>query len=278
MEIARKLRRLINDQYNEGSSQHKSDEGKIVDFLNGSDHPAAVSIRGVVSRRNNCIAAILEIAGDHLPRGEPINVEKAWDEFIKINQIKQEDEEKVKVLERRLDAALAEYDGLSGRFARRLSGNTKLGRRRHLQNAFNRRHSWPMVLVAQSLVGREGLNLHKSCRSVVLYQPEWNPGVVEQQIGRVDRMGSLWEEMVVGYVGEKPPKIRVLRIVFPGSYDEHNWAVLDARWNEYRAQMSGEVFPQSELAKEGMGMLKAEVNEAAPRFLPRPRDASPDCG
>ena len=35
------------------------------------------------------------------------------------------------------------------------------------------------MLVAQSLVGREGLNLHKSCRIVLLLHLEWNPGVVE---------------------------------------------------------------------------------------------------
>jgi len=86
-----------------------------------------------------------------------------------------------------------------------------------------------MVLVAQSPVGREGLNLQKSCRTVVLCQPDWNPGVVEQQVGRVDRMVSLWEEMFTCHIGDKPPKILVLSIVFPESYDEHNWAVLDIR-------------------------------------------------
>lgn len=267
-EIVKQLDRLIDAQYRKRRSQHESDLRRIDDFLKKSVDPVAARIRAADSRRLNCISALLEIAEDHLPRGEPINVEKAWNIFIEYNLLHLENGEEFKALERRLDAALEEYDGLSGRFARRLSGNTKLGTRRHLQNAFNRRHSWPMVLVAQSLVGREGLNLHKSCRTVVLFQPEWNPGVVEQQIGRIDRMGSLWEEMVARYVGDTPPKIRVVRIIFPGSYDEHNWAVLDARWNDYRAQMSGEVFSESELAEEGIGMLKAEVNKAAPRFPP----------
>lgn len=89
-------------------------------------------------------------------------------ESRRLNRIAWAEEEGVKVL----DAALAEQDGQSGRFARRLSGSTELGTRRNLQNAANRQHRWPMVLVAQSRVGREGLNLHKSCRTIVLDQPE----------------------------------------------------------------------------------------------------------
>jgi len=72
-------------------------------------------------------------------------------------------------------------------------GGTKPESRRMIQLAFNRSKSFPKVLVAQSMVGREGLNLHKACRTVVLLHPEWNPGVTEQQIGRIDRVGSEWE-------------------------------------------------------------------------------------
>lgn len=59
-----------------------------------------------------------------------------------------------------------------------------------VQLAFNRSHSMPRVLVAQSMAGREGLNLHRACCHVLLLHPEWNPGVVEQQIGRIDRVCS----------------------------------------------------------------------------------------
>lgn len=46
---------------------------------------------------------------------------------------------------------------------------------------------------------------------------------------------------------------------FRGSCEEHNWAVPDARWRDYRAQMSGEGFLQAERAEDGIGTLKAEV-------------------
>jgi hypothetical protein len=78
------------------------------------------------------------------------------------------------------------------------------------------------VLIAQSQVGREGLNLHEQCRDIVLLHPEWNPGVVEQQIGRVDRLSSrwckdfdVWKE--AGAVGD-PPRIEIRPIMFMGTY------------------------------------------------------------
>ena len=89
-----------------------------------------------------------------------------------------------------------EYDVPRGGFARFMYGGTAQSTRRMLQLAFNRIHSFPKVLVAQSMVGREGLNLHEACRTVVMLHPEWNPGVVEQQIGRVDRVGSYWSKLL----------------------------------------------------------------------------------
>lgn len=52
--------------------------------------------------------------------------------------------------------------------------------------------------------------------------PEWNPAVV-QQIGRVDRVGSRWEQLVAAADAqvwrEAPPRIEILPIVFKGTYD-----------------------------------------------------------
>lgn len=54
-----------------------------------------------------------------------------------------------------------------------------------------------------------------------------NPAVVEQQIGRVDRLGSRWEQLVEAtdessWRGD-PPRIKILPTVFKGTYDEHQW-------------------------------------------------------
>ncbi|MBR8347488.1 DEAD/DEAH box helicase [Burkholderia ambifaria] len=170
----------------------------------------------------------------------------------------------------------AEYGTRTGEFARFMHGHTKIESRRIIQQAFNRAAAAPMVLIAQSLVGREGLNLHEACRIVVLLHPEWNPAVVEQQIGRVDRVGSRWAQEVrtaaaEGRRGNALPRIDVLPVVFRGTYDEHNWLVLRERWDDLRAQLHGEVIPPrhvgTECTEEERALLE-ELECAAPNFSP----------
>lgn len=175
------------------------------------------------------------------------------------------------VLEQRL---AEEYNSPQSRFARLMSGGSKPETRRLLQLAFNRRDSWPQVLVCQSQVGREGLNLHMACRMVVLLHPEWNPGVVEQQIGRIDRVGSHWETrcreaMAQGVAGDELPRIEVRPVIFRGTYDEWHWQVLRRRWDDLRAQLHGVIIPPHEAeAYNGLEVIVQEINEAAPTFYP----------
>lgn len=177
-------------------------------------------------------------------------------------------------LERRLDE---EYSRPEGGFARLMYGETKLETRRFLQLAFNRENSYPKVLVAQSMVGREGLNLHKACRTVVLLHPEWNPGVVEQQIGRVDRVGSLWERCLDEAIQQALPaadlpRIEIRPVVFKGTYDEKNWQVLRERWDDLRAQLHGVVIsPLLANASAVPRSIVDEINGVAPSFSPLPR-------
>jgi hypothetical protein len=143
-----------------------------------------------------------------------------------------------------------------------------------LQLAFNRTHSHPKVLVAQSVVGREGLNLHEACRTVVLLHPEWNPGVVEQQIGRVDRIGSLWQSKLEEAIEKKivaadVPRIEIRPVIFQGTYDEKNWKILRNRWDDLRAQLHGIVI-SSRIAEsyQNAELLIEEINKEAPNFSP----------
>lgn len=127
--------------------------------------------------------------------------------------------------------------------------------------------------MAQSLVGREGLNLHKSCRVVILLHMEWNAGVVEQQIGRVDRVGSLWcQEMEQIKEDCQPavlPRIEVRQVVFSGTYDEHQWQVLKRRMDDNRAQLHGVIIPPStKFADSTAADLAAKINQMAPNFSP----------
>jgi len=168
----------------------------------------------------------------------------------------------------------AEYNHVRGGFARLMIGPTRNESRRIIQQAFNRPHSYPRVLVAQSLVGREGLNLHKSCRVVILLHMEWNAGVVEQQIGRVDRVGSLWcqemeQKIKQNCLPEDLPRIEVRQVVFSGTYDEQQWQVLKGRMDDNRAQLHGVIIPPStKFGNSDTAALAAEINQMAPNFSP----------
>lgn len=222
--------------------------------------------------------AIVEMLGDKGDDAPP----SAWaDEFnhLVLASAERDESEHIDDLDamdlwkRLADRLDKEYNRPEGGFARLMYGKTEHTTRRLLQLAFNRPHSYPRVLVAQSVVGREGLNLHRACRTVLLLHPEWNPAVVEQQIGRVDRLGSRWEQLVEitdenSWRGN-PPRIEILPIVFKGTYDEHQWKVLRERWNDLRAQLHGVVIPPS--ASEGDSLLMQvarEINEKAPNFSP----------
>jgi hypothetical protein len=140
-----------------------------------------------------------------------------------------------------------------------------------MQAAFNRPGASPWVLIAQSQVGREGLNLHESCRVVVQFHAEWNPAVLEQQIGRVDRKGSLWEQRAkewldAGAQGE-PPFIEVRQLIFEGTYDALQWDRVGRRQHVFDASLFGSLLPADAWERVPDGRKK-ELLEAAPSFSP----------
>ncbi|MBB1489307.1 SNF2-related protein [Oceanospirillum sediminis] len=173
------------------------------------------------------------------------------------------------------ERVITEFAHVRGGMARLMYGGTAAHSRRVMQMGFNRQHSNPKVIVAQSVVGREGLNLHQACRVVYLLHPEWNPGVVEQQIGRIDRLGSRWEKEFEIYQADKDtlaeqsktelPFIEIKPVIFKGTYDEYNWQVLDARWDELRSQLHGIILPESERTK-GFEAIYDQLCAAAPDF------------
>ncbi|MCI9882181.1 MULTISPECIES: helicase-related protein [Methylobacterium] len=172
-----------------------------------------------------------------------------------------------------------EYRTERGRFARLMNGGTALPTRRTLQLAFNRPESNPRVLVAQSLVGREGLNLHQACRVVILLHPEWNPGVVEQQVGRVDRVGSHWAKALKAALNtgtHSLPRIEIRPVIFEGTYDAYHWRVLHERWDDLRAQLHGIVVPHR--LRPGCTAEERDavhrLDAAAPDFEPKRQDGN----
>lgn len=68
------------------------------------------------------------------------------------------------------------------------NGDTERQRRERLMVAFNTPF-YPEILVSSSVMA-EGVDLHLMCRNVIHHDLDWNPSVIEQRTGRLDRIGS----------------------------------------------------------------------------------------
>lgn len=276
--------RILAERYREWSNTRRAELARLhrqIEAQARGDDTAALLVSfmqpGEGELRGD-IAALLEALSS---RRTNLSADWTGDEMLALfrallSELAGEDEnENAETLQSRLVAHLADYSGREGNFARMMSGSTAPQTRRLLQAAFNRPASWPMVLLAQSRVGREGLNLHEACRTVVLLHAEWNPGIVEQQIGRVDRKNSRWLKDLRawqddGTTGE-PPRIRIHPVVVSGTYDDYNWQVLKARWLELRAQLHGDVLPHlagRPAPSPDKQMLIERIHRATPNFAP----------
>lgn len=278
------INRILAERYREWSNTRKAELTRLhreIEALAQEDGIAALLVDYLQPGEGELhgdIAALLEALDTHRP--DPTT---PWtgDEMLTLfrvllSELAGEDEdESTETLQSRLTVYLADYSGREGNFARMMSGSTMPQTRRLLQAAFNRPASWPMVLLAQSRVGREGLNLHEACRTVVLLHAEWNPGIVEQQIGRVDRKNSRWLKDLRawqddGTTGE-PPRIRIHPVVVSGTYDDYNWQVLKVRWLELRAQLHGDVLPhpagRPAPSPEKQALID-RIHRATPNFAP----------
>jgi len=181
------------------------------------------------------------------------------------------EEEQAVLRQEALRALLEDEDGRQSLHARLLQGATRWETRRYLQAAFNRAGASPWVLIAQSQVGREGLNLHESCRVVVQFHAEWNPAVLEQQIGRVDRKGSLWEQRAQEWLADgaqgEPPFVEVRQLIFEGTYDAFQWDRVMRRQHVFDASLFGALLPAEAWHRVPIERLK-DLLEAAPSFRP----------
>lgn len=127
--------------------------------------------------------------------------------------------------------------------------------------------------MAQSRVGREGLDFHRACRVVVQFNAEWNPGILEQQIGRVDRINSRWENLASAWLASdanpksEPPFIEVRRLVLRGTYDAFQWDSVYAREHLFDATLYGELLPAAQLARQPEP-IRQQLADAAPNFDP----------
>ncbi len=87
------------------------------------------------------------------------------------------------------DEGLADGRGRSIRalhVVRMVFGDTPRPARERVMQAFNS-PLFPEVLISSSVLG-EGVDLHRFCRFVIHHDLSWNPSVIEQRTGRLDRI------------------------------------------------------------------------------------------
>jgi hypothetical protein len=99
------------------------------------------------------------------------------------------------------------------------NGEVERAARRRLMLAFNTPF-FPDVLVSSSVMG-EGVDLQIDCRHVIHHDLDWNPSVLEQRTGRLDRLGSKAE------VTGRP--IVVYEPYLEGTQDEKQFRVVKDR-------------------------------------------------
>ena len=99
------------------------------------------------------------------------------------------------------------------------NGSVERQARERLMVAFNTPF-YPEVLVASSVMA-EGVDLHLMCRNVIHHDLDWNPSVIEQRTGRLDRIGSK------GELTRKPVKVYLPFI--EGAQDEKQFRVMRDR-------------------------------------------------
>jgi helicase-like protein/SNF2 domain-containing protein len=99
--------------------------------------------------------------------------------------------EQAELLERlsKLASASGERDGeVQLPNVRLANGEVERDTRERLLAGFNTPF-FPDILIASSVMA-EGVDLHLNCRHVIHHDLDWNPSVIEQRTGRLDRIGS----------------------------------------------------------------------------------------
>jgi hypothetical protein len=84
----------------------------------------------------------------------------------------------------------------------------------------------------------------------VLFHLDWNPGRIEQQIGRVDRQDSAWMADFAQWNGQgEAPQINIYTIALEGTYDAFRTEVVHERAKVLRSQLFGEILPLDQLSQ-----------------------------
>ncbi len=136
---------------------------------------------------------------------------------------------------------------------RLVNGKTTHETRQTLLLAFNTPF-FPEILVASSVMA-EGVDLHLACRHVIHHDLDWNPSVLEQRTGRLDRIGSKSE--VVG----KP--IQVYEPFVEATQDEKMYRVVKDRERWFNVVMGEGLVPDDYTADKAAARVPLPENLGA---------------
>jgi len=124
----------------------------------------------------------------------------------------------------------------------------------------------PEVLICTS-VGQEGIDLHRHCRRVVHYDLAWNPAVLEQRTGRVDRIGSkTFRER--DRSTEPKPFLEVGVPFLAGTYDERMYEELRLRAQSFEVLTGGELAPDHAEGQDDVPDAEGKSDNRALAELP----------
>ncbi len=99
----------------------------------------------------------------------------------------------------------------------------------------------PEILITTS-VGQEGIDLHRECRHVIHHDLCWNPAVLEQRTGRVDRIGSkVHREQASARRGAGAPRLEVVVPYLAATYDERMFEELYRRSQLLEVTLGGDI-------------------------------------
>jgi hypothetical protein len=98
----------------------------------------------------------------------------------------------------------------------------------------------PEILVSTS-VGQEGIDLHRECRHVIHHDLSWNPAMIEQRTGRVDRIGSKVQRERMGVLNGMGPTLEIAVPYLAATYDERMFEELYRRAQLFEVTLGGEL-------------------------------------
>ncbi len=125
-------------------------------------------------------------------------------------------------------------------FVTLIAGGANAERRKKVFAGFNT-PLVPDVLICTA-VGQEGIDLHRHCRHVIHYDLAWNPAVVEQRTGRVDRIGSkTFRERAADPDASEPAVLDIGVPFLAATYDERMYEELRVRAQTFEVLTGGDI-------------------------------------